>query len=50
MFDKWDDRLRFIATELPLTQDEKKSIFYCIKNSELVKVNSAKELFTGTER
>jgi hypothetical protein len=50
MFDKWDDRLRFIATELPLTQDEKKSIFYCIKNSELVKVDSAKELFTGTER
>jgi hypothetical protein len=50
MIDKWEDRLRFIANDLPLTRDEKKSIFYCIKNSELVKVNSAKELFTGTER
>jgi len=49
MIHKWDSRLRYIATELPLTDDEKKSIYYCIKNSELVKVDGMKELFTESE-
>lgn len=45
MIEQWDARLRYIATDLPLTDDEKKSIYYCIKNSELAKVDSAKSLF-----
>lgn len=49
MIAHWDERLRYIANDLPLTRDEKKSIYYCIKNSELAKVDGMKELFTGKE-
>lgn len=35
LFDAWIPRIKFILEELPLTNDEKLSILYCIENSEL---------------
>jgi hypothetical protein len=32
----WLPRLRWVFTELPLTDEEKESIMYCVQNSELV--------------
>lgn len=31
----WQERLNFVANELPLTKEEKESIFYCVVNSEM---------------
>jgi hypothetical protein len=35
LFENWAPRIKFILEELPLTDDEKLSIVYCIENSEL---------------
>jgi hypothetical protein len=31
----WQERLRFIFTELPLTDPEKADLLYCVRSSEL---------------
>lgn len=33
--DQMTERLKFMLTELPFTQDEREDIFYCIKNSSI---------------
>ncbi len=33
--DKWQERMKFIFEELPLTDGERDSILYCVENSEL---------------
>jgi hypothetical protein len=33
--EEWEERLRWIFTELPLTDSEKQSLYYCVVNSEL---------------
>lgn len=35
LIDLWRPRLRYIFTELPLTEDEKSALRYCVRNSEL---------------
>lgn len=45
----WEEGMKFIS-ELPMTPKEKKSVLYCIENSELKKVNnSIKQLFVLQE-
>ena len=38
MVDEWQERLSWMFAELPLTDDERASLRYCIVNSELVNV------------
>ena len=38
MIDEWQERLTWMFTELPLTDDERASLRYCVVNSELVNV------------
>ncbi len=45
---EWERRIEFVNNDLPLTQEEKKSIHYCVVNSEVGKVvNNAEILING---
>lgn len=46
LIEGWKPRLSFIANELPLTPEEKKSIHYCVANSDVRELEDfSKELF-----
>ncbi len=45
----WEERIVFVNNELPLTAEEKKSIHYCIVNSELGKVATNADILLETE-
>lgn len=41
---EWEKRIEFVNEQLPLTPEEKKSIYYCVNNSEIGKVVSNAEI------
>lgn len=49
MVREWEQRIVFINEQLPLTPEEKKSIHYCIINSEMGKVVSNADILLSTE-
>ncbi len=46
---EWEKRIVFVNEQLPLTPEEKKSIHYCVMNSELGKVVTNADILLETE-
>jgi len=46
---EWEKRIVFVNEQLPLTQEEKKSIHYCIINSEMGKTVTNADILLETE-
>lgn len=46
---EWEKRIVFVNEQLPLTPEEKKSIYYCIMNSELAKLVTNADILLETE-
>lgn len=46
---EWQKRITFVNEQLPLTQEEKKSIHYCIMNSEMGKTVENADILLETE-
>ena len=46
---EWEKRIVFVNEQLPLTPEEKKSIHYCVMNSELGKIVTNADILLETE-
>jgi hypothetical protein len=46
---EWEKRIVFVNEQLPLTKEEKKSIHYCIVNSEMGKTVTNADILLETE-